>query len=94
MADKVYVGDIGTDIIVDCGEDISTATKTKISVKKPDGSKVLWSASIYNTNYLKYTTVANDLNQSGKYKVQASLTLGAWSGLGETACFTVYSLFE
>ena len=33
MSDKVYVNDIGTDIVVDCEEDISTGTNLIIKYK-------------------------------------------------------------
>lgn len=94
MSDKVYVGDIGTDIIVNCGSDISDATDRKLMVKKPDGSIVEWDADIYQSNYLKYTIVDGDFNLQGVYKLQASLTLSGWSGRGETVNFTVYPVYD
>ena len=39
MTDKYYVGDTGTDIIVDCGTAITGATNTKLKVKKSDGTE-------------------------------------------------------
>ena len=93
MANKYYENDIGTEIIVDCGEDISLATGTTLEVQKPGGEAVSWVASIYQTNYLKYTTIAGDFIP-GIYKLNAKLTLGAWTGHGETATFTVYERFE
>ena len=94
MSDKIYIGDIGTDIIVDCGEDITGATGLSLKIQKPDRTLASWVATIYNANYLKYTIVLNDLDQSGRYRVQASLTLSGWTGLGETDIFTVSSLYE
>ena len=96
MADKVYVGDVGTDVIVDCGEDITGATGLSLKVKKPDGTASSWTGDIavYNSNYLKYTIQSSDLSVDGRYKVQASLTLGTWTGLGETDTFTVSPLYE
>jgi len=94
MSDKVYVGDYGTVITVDCGEDISAATITQIKVQKPGGTVVTWGASLYGTNYLQYTTVNGDIDESGIWKVQASVTLPSWKGLGETDTFTVYEAYE
>ena len=90
---KHYVGEIGTVIIVDCGVDITGATPTTIKVKKPDGTEVEWTATIYDSNYLKYTTISGDFDQSGTYVLQASLTLTGWIGLGDVATFEVYSAF-
>lgn len=61
-----------------------------MKAKKPDGTEVEWTATIEGTDKLKYTIIAGDLDQSGNYLVNASLILGSWSGLGETATFPVY----
>ncbi len=90
MTDKYYVGDTGTDIIVDCGTAITGATNTKLKVKKSDGTEVEWTAVIDGTDHLKYTTLVDDFSVPGTYFLQASLTLGGWSGLGETAQYIVY----
>lgn len=94
MANKIYVGSIGVEIIVDCGENITGAENTFLHVKKPDNKQVSWPATAYQTNYLKYTSAKNDLNQAGDYKLQAALTLSGWSGLGATATFRVYKEFN
>lgn len=94
MAGKYYTGDVGTDIILDCGEDITGATATKIKYKKPDNSTGEWIAGVYNINYLKYTIQSGDLDQAGLWKFQVSLTLGSWSGLGETAEQIIYAAYE
>ena len=93
MANKHYVGEIGTDIIVDCGSVITGATNTKLKIKKPDGTLVDWAADIEGTNHLKYTTILNSFNQAGTYYLQASLTISGWTGLGETAIFEIYNPF-
>lgn len=87
---SIYAGDIGTEIILDTGSDISTAASTTIVVKKPDGTVVEWAADIYQTNCLRYVTMAGDLNEVGIYKLQAKVSLPNWSGLGKVATFQVY----
>lgn len=94
---KHYVGEVGTNIIIDCGKTITEATNVSISVKKPDGTLATRSAVIYSiagvVRYLRHTTVTGDLDQSGLYEVQAVLTLGGWTGRGETANFVVFDTF-
>lgn len=90
MTDKYYVGDTGTDIIVDCGTAITGATATTLKIKKPDGTEVTWTAIIDGTDHLKYTTLIDDFSVPGTYFLQASITLGGWTGLGETAQFMIY----
>jgi len=94
MSNKVYVGDVGTEIILNCGQDLTGATGVQIKVKKPDLTTTTWTASVYNNNYIKYVIQTNDLDQAGIYYLQASLTLGAWSGLGETAMLKVHSAYD
>jgi len=89
MSEKHYVGEIGTEILVDCGSDISGASQVSLEVKKPDNTKVSWNASIEGTNYLKYIAVSGDLDIPGRYYLQASLTLAGWTGLGETTTFII-----
>ena len=89
MANKYYVGDIGTDIIVDCGQSISDATIKQIKYKKPDGTIGYWEADIYQNNYLKYTTEENDWDQHGVWYVNAYVEMTAWKGRGETDRFTL-----
>ena len=91
---KHYKDAVGVDIILDCGADITGATDTKIKVEKPDGTEVEWAATIYNSNYLKYTTVADDLDQEGVYKMQAYLTLSGFTGAGDTVSVRVYDEYK
>ena len=89
MSGKIYVGDIGTEILIDMQEDISMATEHDLLVKKPDGSIVEWPATTINNN-LKYICKGGDLDQKGTYKIQPKIKVNGWSGLGETVSFQVY----
>lgn len=91
MKSKVYVGDIGTDVILDVGQDITGAT-VSIAVRKPSGATVDWPSAVYSATAVRHTTVAGDLDVPGAYRVQpvVALSSGDWSGRGETAEFLVY----
>lgn len=91
---KVYVGDVGTIILIDLQEVISAATDLSFQVKKPDKSVVVWTPSIDGTMKLKYTILSGDLNVVGKYVIQPKLTLGGWVGRGNSVELIVYPLFE
>jgi hypothetical protein len=90
---KVYTGDTGTVIVLDCGQNVSTATARSIAVRKPDGTTTSWTAVAEGTDSIKYTSVAETFDQAGDYQLQALVTLpsGAWRG--ETAMLRVYSPF-
>jgi len=90
---KHYVGNIGTEIIVNCGTDISGATAQSLKVKKPSGAIVNWLATIYNTNFLKYSVASRDFDEAGVYELQAYIVMPSWIGRGETTTFTIYKSF-
>lgn len=93
---KVYVDDVGTEIVLDCGEDIASATGLAIKAKRPDGSEVSWVAELAagSTTEIMYVTQNGDLNQAGDWKLQAAPTLPNWNGRGETAVLPVHGHFE
>ncbi len=93
---KSYVGDIGTEIILDCGSDISAATEKAIVVRLPDDNEVSWSAEFVagEPTKIKHVTVAGDLAQPGLFRLQAEVTVPGWSGRGETVALAVYDKFK
>jgi len=92
--DKIYKDTIGLTLRVNTGADITTATNTTLNVKKPDGTEVVWTASIVDTYYLHYTTIAGDLDQAGTYVIQSALTLAGWTGTGESFEVQVYDEYR
>lgn len=90
---KVYVGDIGTQIILDCGQDVSAATARSIEVRKPDGSVTSWPAVASGTKAISFTTVADTLDAPGGWRLQAVVTLPSGKWRGETAWLPVYAAF-
>ena len=98
MANKIYVNDVGTAIVLNLGVDLSGGVSPELHVSKPDGTIVVWPATLHTVsqvpNYVRYVTRAGDLDQPGKYKVQAHITIGGWTGHSETVQFTVYEEFK
>jgi len=93
MTCKHYESAVGIILEVDTTEDLTTATDTKIYLLKPDGTELVLPATVYNSTYLRYTTVEGDLDQIGFYRVQAGFTKGNWTGRGSTAEFAIYPKF-
>ena len=94
MSDKSYVRDIGTILEVDCGIDISAATTHNLMIQKPDLTAVELVGIVYNSNYIRYTTIDGDLDQAGVYRIQSKIVISAWEGLGETAKLRIYDPYE
>lgn len=88
MAD-VFVGDVGTEIVLDCGINVSSATVRKIIVKTPSGVRREWTAVADGTNSIKRTTLAGDLDMPGEWVLQAYVEMTAWQGHGSKAVLNV-----
>lgn len=101
---KHYIGEIGTQILLDCGIDISDITNSRIYYKKSNLIVGTWDASLYSsysdlasgegTYYVSYTLAGTDINVAGEWELQAVVanTVGTW--YGETASMLIYGTFE
>jgi len=86
---EIHVDDIGTVFeitLVDCDTpvNISAATAKSIIFSKPDGTTVAKTATFTtdgSDGKIRYTTIANDLDLDGKWKIQAVVVMptGSWS---------------
>lgn len=93
MTSKVYLGDTGTVITLDCGQDVSSATARAIEARKPSGDVVSWTASASGADAISYTTDDDDIDEVGDWRLQAHVTTAAGEWLGETVTLRVYPAF-
>jgi hypothetical protein len=101
---KHYVGEVGTDFLLDTGINIGTVTAQAIYYKNPGGTSGTWSATLYDsyselavatgTYYLRHTLVAADLSTSGEWIFQAFVASIAGSWWGEAVKLNIYGLYE
>ena len=91
---KVYIGDIGTRIMLDVCEDIAAATVRELHVQKPDGVEVIWPGALEGTTKISYVVQAGDLDQAGWYRVQGYVEMPGWRGHADTARFRVFARFD
>ena len=99
MDDKIYVGDIGTEITCDSkGVVLTGATTLKIKYTKPSGTSGEWVATIdpQDDNIAVYkTTLVSDLDVTGMWEFQIYTELpSGWKGHGEKAKYRVYEPIE
>jgi hypothetical protein len=94
MANKIYIGDTGTLIVLDCGQNISAATVRTIEVRKPNGTAVQWAAVASGTDSLAYTSLAGTFDQPGEWQLQARVTLPTGQWRGATVSLQVYAQFK
>ena len=94
---RIYVGDVGTKVIVMCGEDLSAATKTSIKVRKPGvKAEIEWPAQVDQAKpaEMYYFAQAGDFDVVGQYALQAYVELPTWRGHGETVLLDVRKRFS
>lgn len=85
----VFVGDVGTEIILDCGVSITSSTVRKIIARTPNGTIKQWTSSLEGTNSIKYTIVDGDLDRPGEWQLSAYVEMPGWKGSGEITKLTV-----
>ena len=90
---KVYLGDSGTKLLIDCQTDISAAISLSIRVRKPGGQMVDWPGTLEASNTMFYITLPDDLDQSGVWKLQAVVTFADGRWYGATADLIVFGPF-
>lgn len=98
-ADEIHVGDIGTVFqitLTDCNVavDLTGYTNLDMIFLKPDGTVVVKDAAIFglaSDGIIRYTTIANDLDQVGTWKIQAEITLPTGTWRSDIEKFKVYA---
>jgi len=97
-AEEIHLDDIGTvfEVILMDDEDvvdISGATTKELIFRKPDGSKATQTADFVTDGTdggMQYISVADDLDQTGAWNIQAYLVLPGWIGHSDVADFTIH----
>jgi hypothetical protein len=84
-----HVGDIGTPIVFDTGEDLTLATVHKLIYRKPNGTTGEWEGIIDGTKLMFVTTLITDLDQAGTWDVDAYIEIPGWKGHSDIDHFDV-----
>lgn len=88
---SIYLGDIGTKIILNCGADISAATKREIKVRRPSGIRGTWTAIQETTTSISYITQAGDIDELGQWRIQSYVETPAWKLYGGATTLDILS---
>ena len=89
---KHYVGEYGSEIILDTGEDLSGATVYIVGKKVYNNESIEWGATVYDTTKVKYTTQSGDFDKADIYRIQAKVVAANGTWYGETVDLLVYAL--
>lgn len=89
MASVIFVGDVGTEIILNCGSDISTGTLFQIKVTTPLGKSRTWAATLEGLTSIKHILQNGDIDSAGEWVLQAYVEMPNWKGRGQPVTITV-----
>jgi hypothetical protein len=98
-ADEVHIGDVGTIFQLTVKDqdndvvDISVASTLNIIFRKPNGTNVTKTAVLTGDGTdgkMQYTTVADDLDDDGLWKLQGFVDFGTTEWYTDVIRFTVY----
>ena len=86
---NAYKNDMGVEIVLDVGTDISGATIRKIKFKRPNGTIGVWNATAKSSTSIAYVTKEGDLNNAGIWTLQAYIEKATWKLHGNKREFRV-----
>lgn len=95
MSDKrIYTNSIGTEIILDTGVAIGSATVVNIQVQKPDGTTAQWDATVFEATKAKHVIASGELDVPGDYDLQVYVEMAVFKGRSTTVTMPVYQDFK
>jgi hypothetical protein len=90
---SVFIGDTGIEIILDVGTNIAASSSRKIKYRKPSGDSGSWTAIQKTSTSIAYTTTATtDLNEVGRWLLQAYVVTPSWTLSGKIARLNVLAI--
>lgn len=91
---SIHKGQIGVKIIITGGSFLDEATDQEIRYQKPSGATGTFAASVVSQN-LEYTTVsADDLDESGDWKLQGWAEGSGWEHKSDIEMINIDSNIE
>lgn len=101
---KHYVGETGTDLLLDTGILIGSASAQYIKTYSPAGVEGTFTASLYDsysslavatgTYFLKHTLATADFSVPGEWRFQAFIGTASGTWYGETVKLKIYDEFQ
>lgn len=72
---SIFKGQTLLTITLDAGQNITAASTLEIDFIKPSQLNGTWTATASGTNSLRYEIVSGDIDESGTWKLQSSVTI-------------------
>jgi hypothetical protein len=81
-------------IVLNVDQDVADSTVRRIVYKKPSGATGYWPAMLRGLLEIYYLIQENDLDEAGKWELQAYVETPGWSLYGEKAYLDVEANIE
>ena len=97
-ANEIHVDDVGTQFLLtimdgSAAVDISSASTNQIIIKKPSGTKMTKSATFSSDGSdgkIYYSSIADDLDETGSYKLQGKVIISDGTFYTDITTFKVH----
>tara|TARA_Y100000310_G_C20365020_1_gene660753 strand:+ start:71 stop:379 length:309 start_codon:yes stop_codon:yes gene_type:complete len=97
-ANEIHLNDIGTQFLLTIKDgssavDVSTASTKQIIIKKPSGTKITATATFStdgSDGKIYYSAVADDLDETGSYKLQGKVIISDGTFYTDITTFKVH----
>ena len=97
-ANEIHLNDIGTQFLLTVTDgstavNISSATTKQITIKKPSGTSITADTAFDSDGTdgkMSYTTVADDLDETGSYKLQGKVVISDGTFYTDITTFKVH----
>jgi hypothetical protein len=91
---KLYVGDVGSEIILETGMDLTGALSLNIIGRRPDFSEFVWTATQHELTHVKHVTALDELNMDGIWTLQSDVEMLNGNWLGESVSLEIFRKFN
>lgn len=89
---NAFVGDIGTVVSIDLGEDLADVVDAKMIIRKPSSTEAVVVDGLVDGQEVQYVIVDGDFSEAGTYQFQAYVEFASWSGYSTIAEHTVLAV--
>jgi hypothetical protein len=90
----IYVDSTGFNIVLNVLQDISNSTVRRIYYKKPSAETGYWEASLRGLTEITHSILQEDLDEVGRWELQAYVETSGWSCYGEIVYMDVEQNIE
>ena len=77
--------DIGLQLKLNTGVDITSATVSNVHYRKPSGATGSFTGAVTGTYYVSYTLQTNDIDEMGEWEFQSYVEKSTWKLRGNIA---------